>query len=97
MDRLVAVDPFVHQARERLSYRGLIAERGLILDDDVKGCMQPRVGNSDPRVPVVALDQSDTLQFLHLQPLFCGGLSKWIIALHHQNSRGAKVRAKPDL
>ena len=31
MDRLVAVDPFFHQALERPSYRSLIAERGLIL------------------------------------------------------------------
>jgi hypothetical protein len=30
MDRLMAVDAFLHQAHERLSHRGLIAERGLI-------------------------------------------------------------------
>ena len=81
---LVAVDAFVHEARQRPLHRGLLAKRRPIFDNDVKGCMRRHVGKRDARATVVGLDQGATLRFVDSEPFFGGWRFKRIVAFQHE-------------
>src|SRR5277367_6044778 len=83
VDGLVAVDALLHQTLERLWRRRLVAERDLIFDDNVQGCVQSQVRKADARPAMIVLDQSYALRLVQFQPLFRGRRPKRIIAFQH--------------
>src|SRR5277367_6523073 len=83
VDGLVAVDALLHQTLERLCRRRLVAERSLVFDDDVQGCVQSQVRKADARPAMIVLDQSYALRLVQFQPLFRGRRPKRIIAFQH--------------
>jgi hypothetical protein len=83
---VVPVEPFGHQALHRTLYRNLIAQRDLILDNDVDDRMHLFVGQVNPCAPVEALHQLEALLLIHRLPLFGVGWLEGIIILHRAAS-----------
>lgn len=79
MDRLVPVETFFHQAIERGPDRNFVAERDLIFDEDMHCGVRLHARHPDPRSPMIALCEPDTLRLVERQPLLRLGRFKGIV------------------
>jgi hypothetical protein len=78
----VPVEAFGHQALHRTFHRNLVAQRDLILYDDMDDRMHLCVGQANARAPVEALHHVDALVLIHRLPFFGVGWLEGIVDFH---------------
>ena len=70
MNGLVPVDAFLHKTIKRPMHRNLVSERRLVFDDNVKGCMRHCIWQSNTRMTMITLNQTETLRLVYIEPFF---------------------------
>jgi hypothetical protein len=61
MNGLVSVDAFIHKTIEGPLHGNLVAERRLVFDDNVKGCVRRYIWQSITHMTMIVLNQTQTI------------------------------------